>query len=90
MLSMGYLIVELLNLTTNCNTIYEQKLKAGDRDAVAFIQGTSPVAWQHVNMFGSFEFSDESNRAAYRPYRTNGGMLLAPLQMATTFFSVKN
>jgi TatD DNase family protein len=30
-----------------------------DRDAVAFIQGMSPVAWQHVNMFGSFEFSDE-------------------------------
>ena len=21
----------------------------------------SPVAWQHVNMFGSFEFSDESS-----------------------------
>lgn len=33
--------------------------KIGDRDAVEFIQGMSHVAWQHVNMFGSFEFSDE-------------------------------
>jgi len=23
-----------------------------DLDAIAFIQGMSPVAWQHVNMFG--------------------------------------
>lgn len=30
-----------------------------DLDAIAFIQGMSPVAWQHVNMFGSFEFSDD-------------------------------
>jgi len=32
---------------------------AGDLDAIAFIQGMSPVAWQHVNMFGSFEFSND-------------------------------
>ena len=36
------------------------KVAAGDLDAIAFIQGMSPVAWQHVNMFGSFEFSDEA------------------------------
>ena len=34
-------------------------MAAGDLDAIAFIQGMSPVAWQHVNMFGSFEFSDD-------------------------------
>ena len=39
--------------------VYEQKVAAGDLDAIAFIQGMSPMAWQHVNMFGSFEFSDE-------------------------------
>lgn len=45
--------------TALLSKVYEQKLKTGDRDAVALIQVMSPVAWQHVNMFGSFEFSDE-------------------------------
>jgi TnpA family transposase len=40
--------------------VYEQKLAAGDLDAVAFIKGMSPVAWQHVNLFGSIEFSDDN------------------------------
>jgi hypothetical protein len=40
--------------------VYEQKMAAGDLDAIAFIQGMLPVAWQHVNMFGSFEFSNEA------------------------------
>lgn len=35
-------------------------MAARDLDAIAFIQGMSPVAWQHMNIFGSFEFSDES------------------------------
>ena len=39
--------------------VYEQKVAVGDLNAIAFIQGMSPVAWQHVNMFGSFEFSNE-------------------------------
>jgi hypothetical protein len=39
--------------------VYETKVADGDLDAIAFIQGLSPVAWQHVNMFGSFELSDE-------------------------------
>lgn len=46
--------------TALLSKVYEQKVAAGDMDAIAFIQGMSPVAWQHVNMFGSFEFSDES------------------------------
>jgi len=39
--------------------VYEQKLAAGDLEAVAAIRRMSPVAWQHVNLFGTFEFSDE-------------------------------
>lgn len=46
--------------TALLSKVYEQKVVAGDLDAIAFIQGMSPVAWQHVNMFGSFEFSDEN------------------------------
>ena len=45
--------------TALLSKVYEQKVAAGDLDAIAFIQRMSPVAWQHVNMFGSFEFSDE-------------------------------
>ncbi|KDP86637.1 transposase [Cupriavidus sp. SK-3] len=37
--------------------VYEQKRAAGDHDAMELIRGLSPVAWQHVNLFGSFEFS---------------------------------
>ena len=39
--------------------VHEQKLAAGDLDAVAALRRMSPVAWQHVNLFGTFEFSDE-------------------------------
>ena len=45
--------------TALLSKVYEQKVVAGDLDAIAFIQGMSPVAWQHVNMFGAFEFSDD-------------------------------
>ncbi len=45
--------------TALLSKVYEQKVAAGDLDAIAFFQGMSPVAWQHVNMFGSFEFSDD-------------------------------
>jgi hypothetical protein len=45
--------------TALLSKVYEQKVAAGDLDAIAFIQGMSPVAWQHVNMFGAFEFSDD-------------------------------
>ncbi len=32
-------------------------LHAGDQQAMDIIKGMSPVAWQHVNLFGSIEFS---------------------------------
>jgi hypothetical protein len=41
------------------SAVYLQKRAVGDQEAVAFIRGMSPVAWQHVNLFGSFEFSDD-------------------------------
>ena len=37
--------------------VYEQKPAANDQQAMDVIQGISPVAWQHVNLFGTFEFS---------------------------------
>ena len=47
--------------TALLSKVYEQKVAAGDLDAIAFIQGMSPVAWQHVNMYGSFEFSEDDH-----------------------------
>lgn len=41
------------------SAVSQQKLAVGDLEAVAFIQGMSPVARQHVNLFGSFKFGDE-------------------------------
>ena len=37
--------------------VYAQKAAANDQQAMASIRGISPVAWQHVNLFGTFEFS---------------------------------
>ena len=37
--------------------VYEQKLAAGDQEAIAVLKGVSPVAWQHVNLIGKIEFS---------------------------------
>lgn len=37
--------------------VYEQKQAAGDQEAMAMVKGISPVAWQHVNLIGKFEFS---------------------------------
>ncbi|MBS3962875.1 MAG: Tn3 family transposase [Methylomonas sp.] len=40
--------------------VYEQKLAADDQDAIEIIKGTSPVAWQNVNLIGKFEFTKEN------------------------------
>jgi len=37
--------------------VAEQKLAAGDREAFENLKGVSPVAWRHVNLTGSFDFS---------------------------------
>lgn len=44
--------------TALLSKIYEQKLAAGDDVAIQILRGISPVAWQHINLFGSFEFSE--------------------------------
>jgi len=42
--------------------VHEQKQNAGDQEALTIIQGISPVAWQHINLFGSFEFSPSTSK----------------------------
>jgi TnpA family transposase len=42
--------------TALLSRVYEQKRAAGDQAAMELIAAMSPVAWQHVNLFGSFEF----------------------------------
>lgn len=37
--------------------VYAHKSAANDQQAMELIRGISPVAWQHVNLFGTFEFS---------------------------------
>lgn len=44
--------------TVLLSKVYEQKPAVGDHAAIAIIQGISPVAWQHVNLFGRFDFSE--------------------------------
>jgi len=33
-----------------------------DYEAIDIIRGMSPVAWQHINLFGTFEFSPELSK----------------------------
>jgi Tn3 transposase DDE domain len=40
--------------------VYEQKLAAGDLEAVKILEGTSPVAWRNVNLIGNFDFTISS------------------------------
>ena len=42
--------------------VYEQKQAAGDQVAMGIIQGMSPVAWQHVNLIGRFEFGPAASQ----------------------------
>jgi hypothetical protein len=37
--------------------VYEQKLAAGDEEAIKILRHTSPVAWRNVNLFGNFDFT---------------------------------
>jgi TnpA family transposase len=43
--------------TVLLSRVYEQKQATGDHAAMTAIRGMSPVAWQHVNLIGKFEFS---------------------------------
>lgn len=48
--------------TALLSKVYAQKLAAGDQAAIEILRGISPVAWQHVNLFGSFEFNDAASK----------------------------
>ena len=43
--------------TAISSRVLERKQAAGDNETVEVLKGLSPVAWQHVNLFGRFEFS---------------------------------
>ena len=48
--------------TALLSRIYDQKLAVGDQAAIAILKDMSPVAWQNVNLFGTFEFSPGDKR----------------------------
>jgi len=43
--------------TVLLSKVFEEKIKANDKEALMVLKGISPVAWQHVNLFGTFEFN---------------------------------
>jgi TnpA family transposase len=43
--------------TVLLSKVYEQKAADDDLEAMNVIAGISPIAWRHINLFGSFEFS---------------------------------
>ena len=47
--------------TALLSKVYEQKRAAGDQQAIDLLRGISPVAWQHVNLFGAIEFSPRTS-----------------------------
>jgi TnpA family transposase len=42
--------------------VYEQKQATGDQKAQIVIQGISPIAWQHFNLFGRFDFNPSNSK----------------------------
>jgi TnpA family transposase len=42
--------------------VYEQKLRSGDDTAIEMMRRISPVAWQHINLFGTFEFTPSGSK----------------------------
>jgi hypothetical protein len=37
--------------------VFAQKLATGDAEAMTILQGISPVAWRHINLIGTFDFT---------------------------------
>ena len=54
--------------TVLLSRVYEQKQVAGDEGAQAIIKGISPVAWQHVNLFGVLNSARQCQRSTLRPW----------------------
>jgi hypothetical protein len=44
---------------TILSTLLEHKEKSGDAQAVALLKQISPVAWQHINLQGRYEFGKQ-------------------------------
>jgi len=42
--------------------VYEQKQAANDEVTIELMRRISPIAWQHINLFGTFEFSPNSSK----------------------------
>jgi hypothetical protein len=42
--------------------VFEQKQAVGDPEAMNLIKDVSPVAWQHVNLFGQFDFNQTASK----------------------------
>jgi len=49
------LIIEYYNAML-LSGLLEYKQAAGDVQGVALLQHISPVAWQHINLYGRYEF----------------------------------
>jgi TnpA family transposase len=57
---------ECARLLTNCmiyynatllSQLWERKIHSGDTQGAALVTQVSPVAWQHINVYGRYEFS---------------------------------
>ena len=44
--------LEKVKFTALLSQVYERKQAAEDQEAMDVIKGVSPIAWQHVNLFG--------------------------------------
>jgi TnpA family transposase len=42
--------------------VFEQKQAVSDQEAMNIIKDVSPVAWQHVNLFGQFDFNQRASK----------------------------
>jgi hypothetical protein len=47
--------------TVLLSRVHKQKQADDDEEAMDFIKGVSPIAWQHVNLFGKFEFNQAAS-----------------------------
>ena len=41
--------------------VYKQKVASCDEQAIELMRRISPIAWQHINLFGTFEFSPNTS-----------------------------
>lgn len=53
--------LEKVKFTALLSQVYERKQAAEDQEAMDVIKGVSPIAWQHVNLFGTFEFKQAAS-----------------------------